>query len=129
MTQKFITFKYNGKIYKAQHLKNKLKKLKCTEADIEILPEEINPNNVLTHPDYAYFFNIHTYETILILLHDMVRPDINVELKSLCWDENTQTGLRNFNINEWVLLEGKPKYPIQLGINRMPELECVYEWQ
>lgn len=86
MNQKFITFKYNGKIYKAQHLKNKLKKLKCTEADIEILPEEINPNNVLTNPNYAYYFNINTHETILQLIHNMEKPE---GLKHLIWNENT----------------------------------------
>lgn len=58
-----ITFKYNGRIYKAQHLKNKLKALKCTEQDIEIIPE---PEKIIEYEDKKlyYFINPKTKETI-----------------------------------------------------------------
>ena len=59
-----IIFKYNGKIYKAQHLKNKLKKLGCTEQDIEIIPEEEKPIEYEDKKLY-YFINPKTKETIV----------------------------------------------------------------
>ena len=51
-----ITFKYNNRIYKVQHLKNKLKKLGITEADIEIIPVEEQPIEYVNNTFY-YFIN------------------------------------------------------------------------
>ena len=72
---KQITFKYNGRIYKAQHLKNKLKALGCTEQDIEIIPE------VEKHIEYAdpnrlyYFINPKTGCSITSIYPTISDPD------------------------------------------------------
>lgn len=58
-----ITFKYNNKLYKVQHLKNKLKKLGITEQDIEIIPEQ---EQLIEYQDIKlyYFINHKTGESI-----------------------------------------------------------------
>lgn len=46
---------YNNRLYKVQHLKNKLKKLGITEQDIEIIPEK-KQSIEYEDPNRLYYF-------------------------------------------------------------------------
>lgn len=79
-----ITFRYNDRIYKVQHLANKLKKLKITEQDIEILPNENElerqkkidslPTESWHNPRLYYYLNPNTGYSIT-----SIYPNINVD--------------------------------------------------
>lgn len=84
-----ITFKYNNRIYKVQHLANKLKKLKITEDDIEILPNtneierevKINalPAESWHNPNLFYFFNPKDGSSIISIKRDISDLPLKVE--------------------------------------------------
>lgn len=86
-----VTFKYNNRVYKAQHLKNKLKKLKITEEDIEILPNENEielekkieslPYESWHNPKLYKFYNSKDKTTILSIYNnlDNLKGIINIE--------------------------------------------------
>ena len=127
MGQKLITFKYNGEIYKSQNLEKRLKKLNITRDDIEIIPEEIKESQQLTNPNYIYYFNKKTHHTILVKVDDFTYPENN-KLTPYIWNEKLKTGIKDFAINDWVMLKGKPEYPIILGADNLPVLEMEYNW-
>lgn len=85
-----ITFKYNNRIYKAQHLKNKLKALGCTEQDIEIIPEKEEPIEYQDIKLY-YFINPKTGWTI---------TSIHPECSDLNYIQTTKEELQKLQNNE-----------------------------
>lgn len=70
-----VTFLYNGRTYKAQDFQKKLKKLKITEADVKIIPNEHEiererkiaalPNESWHNPNLYEFYNPKDKTTIL----------------------------------------------------------------
>ena len=121
-----IEFIYNGNTYYTEKLDKKLKRLNITKNDITII-REYNPikekeiNN--EYPDwfYCYFYNPINKISHIVISKDHKKPDKSILLKHNIFNSEY--------INKLILLNGKPKFPITLDKNNIPELELIYEWK
>lgn len=131
-----IEFKYKDKLYYTTNLAKKLKRLKITENDIEILreydeqkqPEKIEYYDWL----YCYFYNPELKIYHIVVSQDHSRPNKYDIFKNHIWNNETKTGVKYITkeyLDKLILLEGKPIYPIKLDENNMPMLETEYVWK
>ncbi len=135
-----IEFLYKGQKCFTNNLPKKLKRMKITKDDIEILREfdetekkvkpEDNNNEFDDWIKVVYWDPITNY-THIGFTHGMNKPDKNEFFKNSKWNEETKTGLK-YCTKEWidnvVLLNGIPKYPIVIGDDGKPVLETKYNW-
>ena len=137
-------FIYNGNKYSTWNLKKELKKMGIKKEDISIL-EEVKKEEIKdidnTYQPVVYWnpVNNHTYYGFRST-NKNVRPlegeayyNAIKDKPYALWDEETKTGPGREWTKEFVinlkLLNGKPKYPIEIGKDGMPILETVYtEW-
>ena len=131
-----IEFKYKDKLFYTTNLSKKLKRLKITENDIEILREfeEQKQPEKIEYEDWLYcsFYNPDNKIFHIIISKDHTKPNKYDVFKNSLWNENTKTGIKYFTkeyINKLILLNGKPKYPITLDKNNLPILEEIYNWK
>jgi hypothetical protein len=93
-----ITFKYQGKIITTPNLEKKLKRMKISIDDIEIIKKEIvkeekeeeNDLKVIkvksNEDDYTWIFRIPVNEGL---------PPISKLFKTMIWNPKTKTGVKN----------------------------------
>jgi hypothetical protein len=131
-----IEFKYKDKLFYTTNLPKKLKRLKITENDIEILREynEQKQPEKIEYEDcfYCYFYNSDNKIFHVIISKDHTKQNKYNVFKNSIWNENTKTGIKNFTneyIDKLILLNGKPKFPITLDENKLPILEIIYDWK
>ena len=130
-----IEFIYNGNKYYTEKLDKKLKRLKITKDDIQII-REFNPikeQETIEYPDwyYCYFYNPNNKISYITVSKDHKKPDKS-ELYKNIFNNETKTGIKEFTkeyIDNLILLDGKPKFPITLDKNNLPILETIYEWK
>lgn len=91
-------FKYNNEIYQTWNLKKELKKMGITKNDIEIIPE-VKEQKVIEEADKVKLYKFKN------IYNNIIRYSIYNNLNDLIWNPITKTGLRDFNIEEWVLIE------------------------
>lgn len=125
-----IEFLYKGEKYCCESLPKKLRRMKITEADIEILPPK-DKRIEYENKKYIYFYNPNNKHTIQVG-YDYENNEMSDKyecLKGMIWNNETKTGVRDFNMDDWVLLNGKPEYPIKLDNNtNLPVMQEIY-WQ
>jgi len=94
-----MKFKYKGKIYAPVHLEKKLKKLGVTINDIEIIEydEDVTQKPKELEDITRYFFNnLKTGEVIISIYNN---------LDHLIYDNILKTGIKGFDIKEWIMNE------------------------
>lgn len=132
-----IEFLYNGKKCYTDNLPKKLKRMKITESDIQILREfteekkveKIEIDDSLRKIVYWDPKTKNSYITFIKI--DEKPKSVNEHFKSVIYNEETKCGLREVNedfLNRVYLLDGIPKYPIVLGNDNKPILEVKYDW-
>lgn len=131
-----IEFKYKDKLYYTTNLPKKLKRLKITENDIEILREyeEQKQPEKPEYPNwyYCHFFDPDTKNCHIAISTDHKKPNKYEVFKDHIWNDETKLGIKYFTkeyLDKLILLDGKPKYPIILDENNLPVLETKYEWK
>lgn len=95
------TFKYNNKVYTTPNLEKKLKRMKLSIDDIEIIDNPIkkSPNNELE--DYikdkikvTVRSNIDDIRRVCFIRKDESRPTIRRLFKNHIWNPITKTGIK-----------------------------------
>lgn len=94
-----ITFKYNGKLISTPNLEKKLKRMKISLEDIEIVPnkiivnEEIEDNKVL---DRERVIIRSTSDNIrrICYIKKGTRPSIEMLFEKVMWNPTTKTGIK-----------------------------------
>lgn len=96
-----MKFKYNGRIYNPVNVEKKLKKMRITMEDIEILPDEKKKEVDSGLEDYI----LNKKQVIVRSTQDNIRricyvdkdkslPTMSKLFKNLMWDEKTKTGIK-----------------------------------
>jgi hypothetical protein len=120
-----IEFKYKDKLFYTTNLQKKLKRLKITENDIEILREfeeqKTKQQDEFEDWLYCYFYNSNNKNSHIIISKDHSKPNKTILLKYNIFTEEY--------INNLILLDGQPKFPIILDENNLPILETIYNWK
>lgn len=92
-----ITFKYKDTIISTPNLEKKLKRMKITLQDIEILPEEVKveePEDDWKRPLIRLKSSLDNY---VYSIYSEVKPENPAELiKNLIWNPDNKTGIRGF---------------------------------
>lgn len=91
-----ITFKYNGKIISTPNLEKKLKRMKISLNDIEIIEKEIKKEEPIEEDDYELVNLITPLDNIKHCVRVLkgTRPNIYELLKQHIWNPNTKTGIK-----------------------------------
>lgn len=90
------TFIYKGTTIETPNLEKKLKRMKLTLNDIQIIPnrvKQIEPESIPDTSIKLYRFNNIKDGRYIIGVYD--------NLNHLIWNPETKTGIKDFNINDW----------------------------
>lgn len=92
------TFKYNNQIISTPNLEKKLKRMKLSIQDIEILPEEdIKKEEIVDNWKRPLVHLKSTLDNSLYTIYSETKPDNPIELvKHLIWNMYTRTGVEGF---------------------------------
>lgn len=129
-----IRFVYNGNMFYTDNLPKKLKRLKITENDITDVHEFEEKKKSTDTEDinytYIYFFDPETKHTHIFAQKTAEKPtDKNIFFKDLLKNNGDGTGYYTAEIvDRVVLLNGIPKYPINIKSDGTVELETIYNW-
>lgn len=92
------TFKYNNQIISTPNLEKKLKRMKLSIQDIEILPEEDNKKEEIVDNWKRPLVHLKsTLDNSVYTIYSEEKPDNPIELvKHLIWNIHTRTGVEGF---------------------------------
>ncbi len=97
ISRSMITFKYKDTIISTPNLEKKLKRMKITLQDIEILPEEVKveePEDDWKRPLIRLKSSLDNY---VYSIYSEVKPENPTELiKNLIWNPDNKTGVKGF---------------------------------
>lgn len=96
-----IVFKYKNKTYETPNLKKKLKRMKLSLEDIEII-EKNNPieknDDCVDIKEYKVYEDINTKHTYWFLIEKGTNPTIEEVFKDLLWNPETKTGVKEITL-------------------------------
>ena len=92
------TFKYNNQIISTPNLEKKLKRMKLSIQDIEILPEEdIKKEEIVDNWQRPLVYLKSTLDNSVYTIYSETKPDNPIDLvKHLIWNIHTRTGVEGF---------------------------------
>ena len=92
------TFKYNNQIISTPNLEKKLKRMKLSIQDIEILPEEdTKKEEIVDNWQRPLVYLKSTLDNSVYTIYSETKPDNPIELvKHLIWNIHTRTGVEGF---------------------------------
>jgi len=92
------TFKYNNQIISTPNLEKKLKRMKLSIQDIEILPEEDNKKEeIVDNWQRPLVYLKSTLDNSVYTIYSETKPDNPIDLvKHLIWNIHTRTGVEGF---------------------------------
>ena len=92
------TFKYKGTIITTPNLEKKLKRMKLSIQDIEILPEEDNKKEeIVDNWQRPLVYLKSTLDNSVYTIYSETKPDNPIDLvKHLIWNIHTRTGVEGF---------------------------------
>lgn len=105
-----VTFKYNGKIISTPNLEKKLKRMKISIDDIEIIETPIKEVKKEEIKDEDEYENVNLITPLdnkirVIRVPKGMRPNLVEYLKKFLWDPVTKTGIKEYTIEFLKTLE------------------------